>query len=121
MNADRHKLPHKLSIFHASVPLSYYPKASTLLWVTPKKPEEGVSLVQRDRSPKVPFSASAPSSPMLRIAPDGGRACRDGAVRVCFDIFGSRLTLAGISACYLAVGLLLFLTPALHELDKPHG
>jgi glucose dehydrogenase len=38
-----------------------------------------------------------------------------------FDIFGSRLTLAGISACYLAVGLLLFLTQALHELDKPHG
>lgn len=32
---------------------------------------------------------------------------------------GLRLTLAGISACYLAVGLLSFLTPALRELDKP--
>jgi MFS family permease len=37
------------------------------------------------------------------------------------EIVGLRLTLAGISACYLAVGLLSFLTPALRELDKPHG
>jgi membrane protein implicated in regulation of membrane protease activity len=37
------------------------------------------------------------------------------------EIVGLRLPLAGISACYLAVGLLLFLTPALRELDKPHG
>ncbi|MBA2535688.1 MAG: MFS transporter [Rubrobacter sp.] len=32
---------------------------------------------------------------------------------------GLRMTLAGISACYLAVGLLSFLVPALRELDKP--
>ncbi|HZA43896.1 MAG TPA: hypothetical protein VE568_01140 [Rubrobacter sp.] len=37
------------------------------------------------------------------------------------EIVGLRLPLAGISACYLAVGLLLFLTPALRELEKPHG
>ena len=35
------------------------------------------------------------------------------------DIFGLSLTLAGISACYLVVGLLSFLTPALRELDEP--
>jgi MFS family permease len=34
------------------------------------------------------------------------------------EIAGLRLTLAGISACYLAVGLLSSLSPALHELDK---
>jgi len=34
---------------------------------------------------------------------------------------GLRPTLAGISACYLVVGLLSFLTPALRELDKPRG
>ena len=37
------------------------------------------------------------------------------------EIVGLRLTLAGISACYLTIGLLSFLTPALRELDKPHG
>jgi hypothetical protein len=37
------------------------------------------------------------------------------------EIFGLRPTLAGISVCYLAVGLLSFFTPALRELDKPHG
>jgi MFS family permease len=37
------------------------------------------------------------------------------------EIVGLRPTLASISACYLAVGLLSFLAPALHELDKPHG
>jgi len=37
------------------------------------------------------------------------------------EIFGLRLTLAGISVCYLAVGFLSFFTPALRELDKPHG
>ena len=37
------------------------------------------------------------------------------------EIFGLRLTLAGISVCYLAVGLLSFFTPALRELDKPRG
>jgi MFS family permease len=35
------------------------------------------------------------------------------------EILGLRLTLVGISACYLAVGLLSFLSPALRELDKP--
>jgi MFS family permease len=35
------------------------------------------------------------------------------------EISGLRLTLAGISACYLAVGLISFLSPALRELDKP--
>jgi MFS family permease len=35
------------------------------------------------------------------------------------EIVGLRLVLAGISACYLAVGLLSFVSPALHELDKP--
>jgi len=35
------------------------------------------------------------------------------------DIAGLRPTLAGISACYLAVGFLSFLSPALHELGKP--
>jgi len=35
------------------------------------------------------------------------------------EIAGLRPTLAGISACYLAVGLLSFLSPALRELDKP--
>jgi MFS family permease len=35
------------------------------------------------------------------------------------EIVGLRLTLAGICACYLVVGLLSFLTPALRELDKP--
>jgi MFS family permease len=35
------------------------------------------------------------------------------------EIFGLRLTLVGISGCYLAVGLLSFLSPALRELDKP--
>jgi len=34
------------------------------------------------------------------------------------EFFGLRLTLAGISGCYLAVGLLSFLSPALRELDK---
>src|SRR5215217_3550014 len=34
------------------------------------------------------------------------------------EILGLRPTLVGISACYLAVGLLAFLSPALHELDK---
>jgi MFS family permease len=34
------------------------------------------------------------------------------------EILGLPPTLAGISACYLAVGLLSFLSPALHELDK---
>jgi MFS family permease len=34
------------------------------------------------------------------------------------EIAGLRPTLAGISACYLAVGLLSSLSPALHELDK---
>ena len=34
------------------------------------------------------------------------------------EILGLRPTLAGISACYLAVGLLSFISPALHELDK---
>ncbi len=37
------------------------------------------------------------------------------------EIVGLRPTLAGISACYLAVGLLSFLAPALRELDKPLG
>jgi MFS family permease len=37
------------------------------------------------------------------------------------EIFGLRPTLAGISACYLAVGLLSFLAPVLRELDKPLG
>ncbi len=37
------------------------------------------------------------------------------------EILGLRLTLAGISACYLAVGFLSFLAPALRELDKPLG
>jgi MFS family permease len=37
------------------------------------------------------------------------------------EIFGLRFTLLGISACYLAVGLLSFLSPALRELDKPQG
>jgi len=35
------------------------------------------------------------------------------------EIAGLRPTLAGISACYLAVGLISFLSPALRELDKP--
>jgi MFS family permease len=35
------------------------------------------------------------------------------------EIVGLRLALAGISACYLAVGLLSFFSPALYELDKP--
>ena len=35
-----------------------------------------------------------------------------------FEILGLRPTLAGISACYLVVGLLSFISPALHELDK---
>ncbi len=34
------------------------------------------------------------------------------------EILGLRPTLAGISSCYLAVGLLSFLSPALRELDK---
>jgi len=34
------------------------------------------------------------------------------------EILGLRPTLAGISACYLVVGLLSFISPALHELDK---
>jgi MFS family permease len=34
------------------------------------------------------------------------------------EILGLRPTLVGISACYLAVGLLALLSPALHELDK---
>jgi len=34
------------------------------------------------------------------------------------DILGLRPTLVGISACYLAAGLLAFLSPALRELDK---
>ena len=34
------------------------------------------------------------------------------------EILGLRPTLVGISACYLAVGLLAFFSPALHELDK---
>jgi MFS family permease len=34
------------------------------------------------------------------------------------EILGLRPTLVGISACYLAVGFLAFLSPALHELDK---
>jgi MFS family permease len=37
------------------------------------------------------------------------------------EILGLRPTLAGISACYLAVGLLSFLSPALHGLDKARG
>jgi hypothetical protein len=37
------------------------------------------------------------------------------------EIFGLRPTLTSISACYLAVGLLSFLAPALRELDKPLG
>jgi MFS family permease len=37
------------------------------------------------------------------------------------EILGLRPTLAGISACYLAVGFLSFLAPALRELDKPLG
>ena len=37
------------------------------------------------------------------------------------EILGLPPTLAGISACYLAVGLLSFLSPALHELDKAHA
>ena len=35
------------------------------------------------------------------------------------ELVGLRLSLAGISVCYLVVGLLSFLSPALHELDKP--
>ena len=35
------------------------------------------------------------------------------------EIFGLRPTLVGISACYLTVGLLSFISPALRELDKP--
>jgi len=35
------------------------------------------------------------------------------------EIFGLRPTLMGISACYLTVGLLSFISPALRELDKP--
>jgi hypothetical protein len=34
------------------------------------------------------------------------------------EIFGLRPTLAGISACYLAVGFLSLLSPALRELGK---
>jgi predicted MFS family arabinose efflux permease len=34
------------------------------------------------------------------------------------EILGLRLTLGGIFACYLAVGLLSFLSPALRELDR---
>jgi MFS family permease len=34
------------------------------------------------------------------------------------ELLGLRPTLVGISACYLAVGLFAFLSPALHELDK---
>jgi MFS family permease len=34
------------------------------------------------------------------------------------EFAGLRLTLAGISACYLIVGLLSFLSPALHELNR---
>jgi MFS family permease len=34
------------------------------------------------------------------------------------ETIGLRPTLVGISACYLAAGLLAFLSPALHELDK---
>jgi MFS family permease len=37
------------------------------------------------------------------------------------EFLGLRPTLAGISACYLAVGLLSFLSPTLHELDKARG
>jgi MFS family permease len=37
------------------------------------------------------------------------------------EVLGLRLTLAGISGCYLAVGFLSFLSPALHGLDKPQG
>jgi MFS family permease len=35
------------------------------------------------------------------------------------EILGLRFTLAGISVCYLAVGLVTFLSPALRELNKP--
>jgi MFS family permease len=35
------------------------------------------------------------------------------------EVLGLRLTLAGISACYLTVGLISSLNPALLELDKP--
>jgi hypothetical protein len=35
------------------------------------------------------------------------------------EIFSLRPTLVGISACYLTVGLLSFISPALRELDKP--
>jgi hypothetical protein len=35
------------------------------------------------------------------------------------ETIGLRPTLAGISACYLAVGLSSFLVPALRELDRP--
>jgi len=35
------------------------------------------------------------------------------------EIVGLRLTLVGISGCYLAIGLLSFLSPVLRELDKP--
>jgi MFS family permease len=37
------------------------------------------------------------------------------------ETIGLRPTLAGISACYLAVGLFSFLVPALRELDRPRG
>jgi MFS family permease len=37
------------------------------------------------------------------------------------EIFGLRPTLVVISACYLTVGLLSFISPALRELDKPRG
>jgi MFS family permease len=37
------------------------------------------------------------------------------------ETIGLRPTLAGISACYLAVGLFSFLVPALCELDRPRG
>jgi predicted MFS family arabinose efflux permease len=35
------------------------------------------------------------------------------------EVLGLRLTLGGISALYLTVGLISFLTPALTELNKP--
>jgi MFS family permease len=35
------------------------------------------------------------------------------------EVLGLRFTLLGISACYLAAGILSFFNPALHELDRP--
>ena len=68
------------------------------------------------------YADARPRARCGRITLDGGGPDGDGAVcGYALEIVGLRLTLAGISVCYLAVGLLSFLTPALRELYKPRG